>query len=343
MPKVSTRNDVVRPMNVVVARGSRAEEHFRALAALPGAAKPSADVLAAGLRRTPAHNLKFHGGKTIRDLTFTNIYLGGASSWNATDMTNIDQALAAAMSDQGLNNVMMQYFANQSISSTFKTSQVLPGSKPLQFSQGDVELLVGQLQAQGKFSGLSLNSTVINLLLPSGTVLNTDAAQTHVELRAAAVNPAHPEDDATSLQGLGGYHGSVHVNNQVTVYYAVGVYSERSQNGTDNGIVAFDQPWKNVVATFYHELCEARTDPDVEDAIRAGNDPNGEKFLGWMSTQGEECGDFPMFEVGNNLSLVMKEIPLADGSGTVPVQFQYSNSVAGPEGPIQAPHTKPAH
>jgi hypothetical protein len=37
-------------------------------------------------------------------------------------------------------------------------------------------------------------------------------------------------------------------------------------------IVVFDQPWKNVVATFYHELNEARTDADVEDAIRAGND-----------------------------------------------------------------------
>jgi len=39
-----------------------------------------------------------------------------------------------------------------------------------------------------------------------------------------------------------------------------------------NGIPVFDEPWKNVVATFYHELNEARTDADVEDAIRAGND-----------------------------------------------------------------------
>jgi hypothetical protein len=58
----------------------------------------------------------------------------------------------------------------------------------------------------------------------------------------------------------------------------------------------FDQPWKNVVATFYHELNEARTDPDVEDAIRAGNDPAAIKFLGWVSRKGEECGNFPVFE-----------------------------------------------
>ncbi len=52
------------------------------------------------------------------------------------------------------------------------------------------------------------------------------------------------------------------------------------------------------MATFYHELQEARTDPDVEGM----------------------------------LTKVFKEVPLADGSGTVPVQLQYSNAVHGPEG-----------
>jgi hypothetical protein len=116
------------------------------------------------------------------------------------------------------------------------------------------------------------------------------------------------------------------------------VFSERQPDGTENGIVAFDQPWKNVVATFYHELNEARTDADVEDAIKAGNDPKAVKFLGWVSRQGEECGDFPMSEVGPALNLVMKEVSLTDGTGRVPIQFQYSNAVAGPEGPIATPH-----
>jgi len=125
------------------------------------------------------------------------------------------------------------------------------------------------------------------------------------------------------------------MQNGDTVYYAVGVYSQTSAGSSTNGIVAFDEPWKNVVATFYHELNEARTDPDVEDAIKAGN--GGERFLGWMSTQGEECGDFPVFE-DPSLSKVFVEVPLADGSGTVPVQLQYSNAVHGPEGPIASPH-----
>jgi len=109
-------------------------------------------------------------------------------------------------------------------------------------------------------------------------------------------------------------------------------------NGTTNGIPVFDQPWKNVVATFYHELNEARTDPDVEDAIRAGNDPNAVSFLGWTSQQGEECGDFPVFEA-NPLTQVFQEVPLTNGPGTAPVQFQYSNAVHGPEGPTPNPET----
>jgi hypothetical protein len=34
----------------------------------------------------------------------------------------------------------------------------------------------------------------------------------------------------------------------------------------------------------------------------------------------------------------MKEVPLSDGSGTVPIQLMWSNAVGGPEGPIPAPH-----
>jgi hypothetical protein len=66
----------------------------------------------------------------------------------------------------------------------------------------------------------------------------------------------------------------------VKLYYAVGVFSDGN-----NGIVAFDQPWENVVATFYHELNEARTDADVEDGQVA-----------WVNEEqpSEEIGDIPM-------------------------------------------------
>jgi hypothetical protein len=339
----------VHPMNVYVARDSSAEKTVRSRAGLPGGKLLEPEVIAPGLRPTPAHDLHFHGGKTIQNLTFTNFYVGGSSAWDSNDIQSIDTALAAAMSDKDLNNVMMQYFHRQPITSTFVASQVLPGPAPATFSQGDTELLVQQLYTQGQLSNFDLTSTVFNIMLPSGTVLTTDEApsqsiaETEQAHQHAGVHrsPVPVEDEDSSLQGLGGYHGSIHGTDgdgtAHTIYYAVGVYSETRPDGTTNGISVYDAPWKNVVATFYHELNEARTDADVEDAIKAGNDPSAVRFLGWTSRQGEECGDFPVFEA-NPLTLVFQEVPLTNGNGTVPIQFQYSNAVHGPEGPISHPH-----
>ncbi len=326
-----------RPLNVAFRRGSPAERIFRQRAGLV-----VDEVIAAGLKSTPSHDLHFHGGKTIADLHFMNFYVG-SDAWPASDIANIDAGLAAAMSDVHLNNVMEQYFPG-SISTTFDGSEKLSGPAPATVSQGDIEALVGSLAAQGKFAGRDLSSTVFNFMLPPGTVLNDNATPSAASLRAEKekTSPIPDDDEADSLNGLGGYHGSIHTGNGTTIYYAVGVYSDVRRDGTENGIVVFDQPWKNVVATFYHELNEARTDSDVEDAIRAGNDPNGIKFLGWTSKEGEECGDFPVFEAGNDLALVFKEVPLAAGGKTVPVQFQYSDNVHGPEGPRPTP-AKKAH
>jgi hypothetical protein len=290
---------------------------------------------------------------------FTNFYVGGSAAWKKADIESIDKALASAMSDPDLNNVMSQYYPSGKISSTFHESQVLAGPPPKTVSQGDVENLVRTLYQAGTLGKLDFASTVINFMLPSGTILNTDAAPTtgaisaRVEWRQIAHKTEHAvaagipvEEEEDSTEGLGGYHGSVHVitgKDSVTLYYAVGVYSEPLPDGRTNGIPVFDQPWKNVVGTFYHELNEARTDPDVEDAIKAGNDPAANKFLGWVSAQGEECGDFPVFEA-NPLTQVFKEVELTDKSGTVPVQLQYSNADHGPGEPRDkaAPFAGPA-
>lgn len=336
-----------RPLNVSFRRGSSAEKTFRKRAGMP-----MAEAIAPGAAPTPAHDLQFHGGKTIADLRFFNYYVG-ADAWPASDITNIDQSLAAAMSDVDLNNVMEQYFPG-SITSTFDGSEKLAGPAPATMSQGDVEALLTSLATQGKLAGRDLSSTLFNFVLPPGTVLNDNAGsssassgesdndETPSKVAVKKKSPIPDDDEADSLHGLGGYHGSIHTSNGDTIYYAVGVYSEMQADGTENGIAVFDQPWKNVVATFYHELNEARTDCDVEDAIRAGNDPNATRFLGWTSKQGEECGDYPVFESGNNLTEVFQEVPLTAGGGTVPVQFEYSNNVHGPEGPRTTP-AKKAH
>jgi hypothetical protein len=336
------RRDYSVAMNVFVRPKSQAEQICRQNA---GMVRPVEDEAAAagkprgklvpGLPATPSHNLKFRGGRTIANLAFHNLYLGGNGAWVGSNRTNIDLKLGQAMSDSRLNSVMAQYFNGPITSKFVGPSRVLDGPAPAVFSKGDVEALVIQLQQSGAFAGIDPTVTVFNFMLPSGTELTTDDAPANgASTRRSAQRPseghepiADKDDKASSREGLGGYHGSVIVGGQ-RFYYAIGAFSEALSDGTQNGIVAFDEPWKNVVATFYHELNEARTDPDVEEANDTGNDG----LVGWISAQGEEIGDFPIFE-DSSLNHVFKEVPLADGSGTVPIQFMYSNRVNGPEDP----------
>lgn len=284
-----TRNHVLEgPLSVVVRPGSEAEASYRSA------------VLAPGFAPEPGLDLRFFGGKTLPRLSYTLVYLGG---WQEEERSELDRALAAAMRDRGLNNVLAQYFPRTDVTTTFAGSKVQEGSLPERVTRDVVEGLVPTLD---------LGPTVACLLLPKGAVL-VDTAE------------------VDSKHGLGGYHGSVQVNGTER-YYAVAVYSEG-----DNGIVAFDEPWKNVCATLYHELQETRTDPDVEDAIRLGSAPGADRLLGWYSPRGGEIGDIPMAEAGGRLDRVMKEVPLSDGSGTVPIQLMWSNAVGGPEGPTPTP------
>ena len=334
----SQKEHYVQPLRVFVGPGTTAEKGLRSRVVMP----PPPAVIAPGIHPTPAHDLIFHGGRIIQDLVYTNFFVGGAAAWTTSDRQHIDAALAAAMSDVALNNVMSQYYASGKITTTFRGSQVLAGPPPATVSQGDIENLVQRLFRTAGLNGFDFASTVFNFLLPSGTILTTDPAPTGGTVTAHLEKPSNKdgvpvEESEDSTAGLGGYHGSVHLgvgSKSTTLYYAVGVFSETLPDGTTNGIPVFGGPWKNVVATFYHELNEARTDPDVEDAGRPG--PNPAAFLGWTSRKGEECGDFPVFEA-HPLSQVFREVPLADGSGVVPVQFQYSNAVHGPEGPRKTP------
>ena len=297
---------------------------------------------AAGFPAEQAYNLRYFGGKTIEKLTFTHVYLGGKAAWNPADVQNIDHALPAAMSDPHLNNVISQYYADEKSTTTFKPSRFLEGALPNPVYKDTIEHLVATLDQANGLSGFDLTSSVFCFMLPPGVVLVDGNSKGHQERHDDDEKPKHnpalgERDEADdSKHGLGGYHGSVHAKRGAKtdiVYYAVGVYSEGN-----NGIVAFDAPWKSVCATFYHELNEARTDPDVEDAIRAGDTPAANKLLGWYSDKGGEIGDIPMEEAGANLGTVMKEVPLSGGNGTVPIQLMWSNAVSGPEGPVATKH-----
>jgi len=309
-PRRSRRS---RPLNAAVAHGSRAEAKYRKRALAPGVA-PS-----------PGEDLRYRGGRLLDDLTFTNFYLGGSGAWKPSDIASIDGALAAALRDRGLENVMCQYFRTRP-RCRFSPSHVLPGTLEGRFSNADATATIQHLHAMGALAGYDLASTVFDLMLPSGIVLTDGSTPGHVRNARASRRYTRAEE-SDSLNGLGGYHGSVPIGSR-SIYYAVGAYSEVLPGGRENGIVAFGQPWKNVVATFYHELNEARTDPDVDAADRGGP----ASLLGWVSKDGNEVGDYPIFEA-RSLSLVFQEVARADGKGKVPVQLMYSNGVHGPEGP----------
>ncbi len=263
-------------------------------------------VLAPGFGPEPGLDLRYFGGKTLAHLRYSLVYAG---AWAANERMLLDRALSAAMRDRGLNNVLAQYFPNSEVTTTFAGSLEHTAPLPPRVYRDTVESLVVEL---------NVGPSVTCLLLPPGAVL--------------VDGDASGGDGVDSKHGLGGYHGSVTIAGSER-YYAVAVYSEG-----DNGIVAFDAPWKNVCATLYHELQETRTDPDVEDAIRKGSAPGADRLLGWYSPRGGEIGDIPIAEAAGDLGSVMKEVPLADGSGTVPVQLMWSNAVGGPEGPITTPH-----
>lgn len=291
-----------------------------------------------------SEDLKYRGGRIIRDLSYVNLYISGDTEWSAADVERIDSHLSAAMRDQHLNNVLLQYYSNQPIRSTALPSHPVIGYTPKTVSRGDIQNYVAYLHQQGFLRSFDLANTVVNLLLPPGTVLTTDhaAADSQRTQRSGQVREfVAASADVDSRKGLGGYHGSVVSTNGEKVYFAVGVYSQRFANGATNGIPVFREPWKNVVATLYHQLIEARTNPNVEDAIRDPSELNSDQTLGWVSDSGLEIGDIPI-RANVPITSVFREVRLSNGSGTVPVQLPYSNFAHGPEGPISQPHPLPS-
>ena len=254
------------------------------------------------------------GGPTIQNLVFKNFYVAG-SAFPASDRTNLD----AAMGDSDVRcqpEFRDAAILHKSHHLDRAPSVLLSGAVPTTFGQPDVEAEVLSLYNSGAVNGENLSNFVVNLVLPPSTELTAPGA--------------------SSFNGLGGYHGSIHPSAGVTVYYAVGVYSQASDPSSpsgQNGIPVFNQSWKDVNATFYHELNEARTDAAVEDSTSFGPP------LGWYNppnsdpSSNTEVGDSPINEAingGFSLSTIFQEVPLANGSGTVPVQFMYSNILHGP-------------
>ncbi|WP_069269109.1 hypothetical protein [Paraburkholderia nodosa] len=304
------------PMRIQARPGSKAEREYFVSSKLPGQHWPEPQAIAPGVNPAPLEDLLFHGGKVIPSMEFQNIFLGGSGSWVQSDIQFIDAAIGHAMQHKQMNNVMQQYFPGAALACEQREFVILNAAKPEKMTEKNVQDQVVALLESALIQDSNLDTCLFNLLLPAGTIL---------ELQGAS-----------SLEGLGGYHGSVHFTQggaTRTLYYSASVYSEMLPGNKENGIVSFDQSWKSVVGTLYHEVNEFRTDPDVNDAIEKNNND----YLGWSSRQGREVGDQPIFQAASNLALVFKEISDPPRTTLLPVQLLYSNAVHGAEGPIANP------
>jgi hypothetical protein len=321
--EMSDTSNPIRWMRIQARPGSLAEARHYYKLAEPDRGRGEPGAIAGGIPADASADLVFHGGKIVPQMEFQNVFLGGQASWLASDIDFINTAIGLAMQDRRLNNVVKQYFkTDDNLTCDPRQLLVLEEPKPRELDEPDVQQLVVRLVQQGKLSDNDLDTVIFNLLLPPGTVLKLG-----------------PDD---SLNGLGGYHGSVHFQHNgraQRAYYSANVYSQTLPDGQVNGIPAFDASWKDVVGTLYHEINEFRTDADVRDTIETNN----ENLLGWMGAQGE-IGDQPIAAAGQqgDLTRVFQEVMSSTGSRRVPVQFLYSNAVHGAEGPIDKPDP-PAH
>ena len=308
-PREAKRPKRFRPLKVFATKSSGAWTENQLWLATPENAKLIEGQIASGFTPNSAYDLANFGGKTVANLTVQAIYVASNdNNWDASDSNSIDEALAKVFTDWRLTTVVSQYFT-QPITTKFLPSTSLTNNLDT-YQQTDVENLVTTLHQNGGIAG-DFPNTVFCFLLAPGIRLYDSSG-----------------DD--SYSGLGGYHGSVDVTGTTgtgtdRVYYAVGVYSQQISSTTTNGIVVFNQSWKNVVATFYHEINEMRTDADVELATSTTAN-----VLGWYSSAYGEIGDIPIEEAGSDLAEVILDVNLADGSGTAPVQLLYSNMDQGP-------------
>jgi hypothetical protein len=314
MKQVAKRREIMR---VQARAGSYAARQHQQQSGLPSGSLVRPKAIAPGINPAPLDDLIYMGGKIIPQMGYQNIFLGGDAAWTASDTTNIESAIKLAMHDRKLNNVMRQYFPGAQLSCDALTPFIFDEPAAKRIDEASVLEMLTRIFDSSLLPSSDLSGTIFNFILPPGAVLALGSS--------------------SSTQGLGGFHGSLHLTRaqqRITLYYSANVYSQTLPNGRENGINVFDQPWKNVVATLYHELNEFRTDPDVDDANRLQNDD----FLGWISRDGGEVGDQPITAADQNLSLVFKEVLAGNPRRRVPVQLMYSNAVHGAEGPIARPH-----
>src|SRR5260370_41547647 len=98
----STMRFQARPASPVEARYSRYPEGRWA--------QLDPEAIAPGIPPDASEDLVFHGGKTVPQMVFQNIFLGGHASWLASHIDQINTAITLAMQGRRPNTRVGQQF-----------------------------------------------------------------------------------------------------------------------------------------------------------------------------------------------------------------------------------------
>src|ERR1700751_5849103 len=130
-------SNATRLMRIQARPGSLVEaRHYR----YPQRAWVQPDAIARGIPPDASADLVFHGGKTVPQMEFQNIFLGGQASWQASDIDQINTAITLAMQDRKLNNVVGEYFdAGVKLACDPRPLLVLEEAKPVKLDEPDVQ------------------------------------------------------------------------------------------------------------------------------------------------------------------------------------------------------------
>ncbi len=174
--------------------------------------KASKESVAGITRKSKGYDLKYQGGKVLKNPVFQPIYFGDywKTAKGAEDRT-FNDGFAKEVVTSKHQDLLAQYGVGKG---TSQPSVVVKGN-PKRVTQADViDLVKNQLSLGGVKGG---PETVHMVVLPPGTVLDAG-------------------NGVDSTQGLGGFHGSYVDGAGKNVYFGVVAYSQGS-NGIDfNGV-----------------------------------------------------------------------------------------------------------
>lgn len=201
--------------------------------------------------------LSHRGGAVLKDPKVYNLYIG--SFWNSPGGYKERQYIDnfSKFIGQSTYNKSWTEYGGGKLKYTGSSVIANSTSKKIWNESDIVQQISSQLSSELKRTYAP--QTIYNVVLPPNAVLKS-------------------QDGSSSLEGLGGYHGSFDKPGLGRVYYSAVVHADGM-----NGPAFKDRAVDNMTVIESHELTEAITDPDVN---------NGK--LGWYNDRYGEVGDIPI-------------------------------------------------